>query len=152
MKSPRIFLVLAVLMGAFVVGASAQDTAPLDIGSRLELFVDHYLIDTLDGAALKLHHPQPAESVLWFDEPWEGRFCGYVTVIQDGDRYLCYYRGRPNAGKDGTDDETTCLALSVDGIHWAKTKTRALYGVGHARKQRNPGGECAPFAQFLPVS
>jgi hypothetical protein len=32
-------------------------TAPIDIGSRLELFVDRYLIQMLDRAALELHRP-----------------------------------------------------------------------------------------------
>jgi hypothetical protein len=35
----------------------AQESAVLDIGSRLELFVDRYLIDRLRDARLKLHPP-----------------------------------------------------------------------------------------------
>ena len=38
----------------------AETTEALDIGSRLELFVDDYLIDRLVGARLALGHPQPA--------------------------------------------------------------------------------------------
>ena len=33
----------------------------LDIGSRLELFVDDYLIDRMEGISLDFHHPTPKE-------------------------------------------------------------------------------------------
>ena len=92
----------------------------LNIGSRLELFVDSFLIDKLDNMQLVLHAPEDAGPVLYFDEPWEGPFCGYATVIRDDDVYRLYYRGRPEAGKDGSPDETTCYAESADGIRWIK--------------------------------
>ena len=50
--------------------------------------------------------------------PWEGPFCGYATVIKDKERYLLYYRGLPRSGKDGTNEETTCVVTSKDGINW----------------------------------
>jgi hypothetical protein len=34
--------------------------APIDLGSRLELMVDHHLIDRLDGVSLRLQVPQKA--------------------------------------------------------------------------------------------
>ncbi len=92
---------------------------PINIGSRRELFVDHLLIDRLAGARLRLHEPQPREVVLRFDRPWEGLYCGYETVIQDGDRYRFYYRGMPVA-KHTFDHEVTCVAESSDGIHWER--------------------------------
>jgi len=58
---------------------------PIDIGSRRELFVDDLLIDRLNGAELRLHPPQPRAIVLQFDQPWEGLYCGYETVLKDGD-------------------------------------------------------------------
>lgn len=100
--------------------SSAKDF--IDIGSRRELFVDHYLINRLDGVRLRLHHPRDEGSVLKFDAPWEGAFCGYVTVIKDKDRYLFYYRGLPKAGRDGSSREVTCCAESSDGIHVTKPK------------------------------
>ena len=102
-------------------GAAAQeDSAVRDIGSRLELFVDGYLIEALDGACLQLHAPQPAEQVIAFDKPWEGRYCGYVTVFQDGDVYRLYYRGLPAARADGSDSEVTCYAESENGVAFIK--------------------------------
>src|SRR5438105_4444541 len=51
------------------------------LGTRRELFVDGFLIDKLQGAALTLERPCPAGIVLRFDQPWEGAFCGYATVL-----------------------------------------------------------------------
>ena len=120
-------LILSLVCAAMAVGvsvlatsAAAQDNAAIDIGSRLELFVDGALTDTFDGTELKLHNPVPAETVLKFDKPWEGKYCGYVTIIQDGDVFRLYYRGLPRAKADGSDLETTCYAESTDGITFTK--------------------------------
>ena len=71
-----------------------------------------------------MHHPVDEGPVLYFDEAWEGPFCGYCTVIKDGEKYQLYYRGLPEAGKDGSDNETTCFAQSKDGINWTKPKLK----------------------------
>ena len=70
-----------------------QITEVCDIGSQRELFVDRYLIDTLDGTSLKLHQPQPAGVAIRYDQPWEDRLAFYTTVLKDGDIYRMYYRG-----------------------------------------------------------
>jgi hypothetical protein len=98
----------------------------IDIGSRRELFVDDLLIGRLEGVrvmpkkgdggllcaapsgpfrqktpvpffGLELHPPQPREIVLQFDQPWEGLYSGYETVLKDGDVFRFYYRGMPAA-------------------------------------------------------
>ncbi len=104
---PPLALVLSLVVAGATAGPSRSDS-PLDIGSRLELFVDDYLIEDLAGTRLVLHHPRPAEVVLRFQRPWEGAFCAYVTVIKDGEKYRMYYQGEPNATPDGTGDEVTC--------------------------------------------
>jgi hypothetical protein len=92
-----------------------------DIGSRLELLVDDWLIADRQGVELKLHHPMPRETVLAFaDAPWEGDVCFYVTVLKDGGTYRAYYRGKPTTTPDGTDDEVTCTAESQDGVQWTR--------------------------------
>src|SRR5207244_3398131 len=93
-----------------VVGATTETAPekPVALGTRLELFTDDLLIGRLDGCLLKLHEPYPANVALRFDAPWEGAFCGYVTVLHDGERFRCYYRGNPIAGRDGSDTEVTC--------------------------------------------
>lgn len=118
----KLLAVLALLLVLPMQIASGQKpkTQPIEIGERLELFVDHFLIDELRNAELKLHAPRAAESALVFDKSWEGKFCGYTTVIKDDNLFRMYYRGLPTAGKDGTDAEVTCYAESRDGIHWKK--------------------------------
>ena len=96
---------------------------PIDIGSRLELLVDGYLIDRMHGASLMLHSPSPQEVSVVFDRPWEGNTCGYTTVIEDGGRYRMYYRGSHYFyGEDEHErgSSVTCYAESTDGIHWEK--------------------------------
>ncbi len=88
----------------------------LNIGSRLELFVDDWLIQNMENTRLQLHHPQPREVVLKFDRPWEGSISFYVTVMKDGDLYRMYYRGWP----DPKSPDCTAYAESKDGIHWTK--------------------------------
>ena len=68
--------------------AQADEITPIDIGHRLELLVDHFLIDQLDDVRLVLNRPHDEGPVIQFDQPWEGLFCGYCTVIKDGDRFL----------------------------------------------------------------
>ena len=111
----------------------AESEESLDIGSRLELFVDDYLIDSMEGLELKLHSPQSAGKVLRFDKPWEGVTSGStVVVFQDGNLYRMYYRGSSHAGyalesllEPGEvvipeHPHTTCYAESMDGIHWSR--------------------------------
>ena len=110
-------MVLALITTGWV---AADDTQPLDIGTRRELFADQYLIDTLRDVRLVLHTPRDEGIVVRFDQPWEGPFCGYCTVIQDGPTYRLYYRGLPAAGRDGSAAEVCCYAESADGLHWTK--------------------------------
>ena len=111
-------------IGSFFPGVPsfAKESGYTDIGSGRELFVDYYLIDRLDGTRLILHHPHDEGPVLKFDQPWEGPFCGYCTVIKDQNKYRFYYRGLPQAGRDGSSREVTCYAESPDGIHITKPK------------------------------
>jgi hypothetical protein len=114
--------------------AAAAPASPVAMGSRLEPFVDHWLIDRLDRTRLQLAAPQPAETVFTFDRPWEGTAVGYVTVIKDGPVYRLYYRGLPSSDvPDGTDLETTCYAESRDGIHWVRPNLN-LFEVGGSRE------------------
>ncbi len=95
----------------------------IDIGSRLELFVDDYLIERLSGAELRLHRPEPQNVALRYDASWEGNTCGYVTVFQDGDIYRMYYRGSGyRYGEVETHYHTQfyCYAESSDGVEWHK--------------------------------
>lgn len=92
----------------------------LQLGTRRELFVDHYLIEKMKSVQLKMHEPLREGIAIKFDQPWEGPFSCYTTVFKDGDRYRMYYRGKPKAGKDGDDAEGVCYAESKDGVAWTK--------------------------------
>lgn len=120
-----------------------------DLGSRRELFVDRTLIDRMDGCSLHLHTPQPRETVLKFDRPWEGAFSGYLTVLHDPDDakrpFRMYYRGLPLAGKDGSTNEVTCYAESRDGIVWNKPDL-GLFVVAGTRSNNVVLAGQAPFS------
>ncbi|MBM4037565.1 MAG: hypothetical protein FJ290_03540 [Planctomycetes bacterium] len=115
------FLLCVAVTGVALAMAEADAAEPVDIGSRRELFVDDHLIDRMENARLILHHPQPREVVLEFDQPWEGIYSGYETVIKDGEVFRFYYRGMPEA-RHALDVEVTCVAESRDGIRWTKPK------------------------------
>lgn len=142
------------IIGSFFPGVPsfAKESVYIDIGSNRELFVDHYLIERLYGAHLILHHPHDEGPVLKFDQPWEGPFCGYCTVIKDKDKYLFYYRGLPQAGRDGSSREVTCYAESPDGIHITKPKLN-LFTVNGSMSNNVILADAAPvnhnFSPFL---
>ena len=85
----------------------------VDIGSRRELFVDHFLIDRLDGTHLKLHEPRPAAPL----QSSVGEM-QYGTVIKDSRLFRLYTRDARGAKFDGDEPEVTRYYESLDGIHW----------------------------------
>lgn len=112
--------ILVLLMQATQAGRAAE---PVEIGSRLQLFVDDHVIDSLSGdAQLHLHRPEPREVVLTTDQPWEGNTSAYYTVFRDGDLYRMYYRGShwDTQSRQAGHREVTCYAESRDGVHWTK--------------------------------
>lgn len=128
--------------------ASAEVT---NIGSRRELFVDKLLIDQMQGATLRLHHPEEAGIAVKFDQPWEGRFSAYITVIHNDEsqKFQMYYRG--NAGfKDGTSGEVTCYAESADGKTWVKPKL-GLHEINGSKDNNVMLANLAPYTHnFAP--
>ncbi len=114
----RSFVGVLILLPVAAIALADEDLR--EIGSRRELFVDPYLIESLHGdATLRLHTPIAREKVLTFDRPWEGVYSGYMTVIPDDDCLRMYYRGLPEA-RHSLDTEVTCYAESQDGVNWTK--------------------------------
>ncbi len=123
-KAPRIMAAAVIMiMAASSLPAEEKSTStkPLEIGTRLELFVDDHLVERMTGVAFRLHTPvkqPPAKS------PLPGG--AYCTIIKDGDRYRAYYRsdipgyekGRQERNADKEPNEITCYAESRDGIEW----------------------------------
>ena len=112
---------------ALILADPAAAPAP-----RRELFVDRYLIESLEGAELTLAEPRDEGIVLKFDRPWEGLFSGYATVIRDGDLLRLYYRGHSDTSNDGSPTEVTCYAESQDGRVWTKPNVKEFTVHGSA--------------------
>lgn len=143
-RSKSIHLVFAVWFSHLAVICQAEEGIR-EIGGRLELFVDSYLVERFEGTTLQKAEPIPGETVLSFDRPWEGRFCGYVTVLQVGDLFQMFYRGLPIAGKDGSNEEVTCYAESHDGLHWERPNL-GLFEVNGTRENNVILAGMAPFS------
>jgi len=124
-SGPSVLALLLFLMTEVLThDLTAEQPPALNVGSRLELLVDHYLIDRMKNTELQLHRPQLSTSV---NQP----FCNYATVIKDGDIYRMYYR-RGTSAYDGDPRETYCYAESRDGIHWTRPSLR-LFEVNGTR-------------------
>jgi len=101
-------------------GVGAADE-PINVGSRLELFVDDHLIEKMTDTRLVLHRPVPREVAIVHDAPWEGNVCFYHTVFRDGDLFRMYYRGAHHDYSVGkVSHQVVCYAESDDGVHWRK--------------------------------
>ena len=117
---------LAALLCGLTAHSFAAAEAPVDIGSRRELFVDGALVEELTGKAeLRLHHPEPHEIAIVHDAPWEGTGCAYHSIFKDNGRYRMYYKAwqlTVTPGKVNTNEHPMfcCYAESDDGIHWRK--------------------------------
>jgi hypothetical protein len=127
MKKRFAFLTILLLV-AQLSESQQRSVTPVHINSRLELFVDSFLIESLDNLQLRLHSPVDEGPVLTFDKPWEGPFSTYSTIIRDSNIFRLYYRGLPTTKAEATNEEVTCYAESVDGIHWSKPDLK-LYKV-----------------------
>lgn len=90
----------------------------IEIGTRVEMFVDHYLIEHLDQVRLQFNQPEKKEIVLTFEQPWEGVHSFYASVFEDGQKIRLYYRGIST--NDLSEGQVTCYAESEDGIHFTK--------------------------------
>src|SRR3989304_1317843 len=122
-KAGSIFYLVILLFFGAVLGrlSHAQGDSPIDIGTRLELFVDDFLTERMDGTTLRLHHPVPRETAIVFDRPWEGNTSAYITVFRDGDIFRMYYRGSHwDAESDAYSDQVVCFAESGNAVFWRK--------------------------------
>lgn len=117
----------------------------MDIGTRLELFLDRRMIESMSGTDLVLHEPRPAGRAIAFDLPWEGKYSAYPTILHGSNGYQLYYRGEAEAGPDGNSAEVTCYAESTDGLHWTKPNL-GLFEVGGTRRNNVIAAHEPPFS------
>ena len=161
----RTFL-LACLVATVAPFVAAQ--APVDIGSRRELFVDSALVEKIEGSAqLRMHHPVARGLAMTHDAAWEGTSSGYHTVFRDGDVYRLYYRGlhievTEKGINTGRHKPFYCMAESRDGITWTRPELGLVEFDGSTKnniilsgpgthnfapfKDSNPN--CAPQARY----
>ena len=104
---------------------NANSSNLINIGSRLELFVDNYLIDKLNIAKFKLHNPikqplakKPIKKV------------GYTTIIKYNHLYRAYFRKKnlkyAGANHTGFPNKVYAYAESKDGKEWFFPKNNIL--------------------------
>src|SRR5688572_5119297 len=98
---------------------SDQDSVR-DVSSRVEMFVDRWLVEREQNVSLRLHEPQRREIVLTLDQPWEGASSAYYTIFRDGERVRMYYRASGTFQGGFQSPVQFALAESADGIHFER--------------------------------
>jgi hypothetical protein len=149
---------LTILVGSSLTPMLDELTAaePIEIGARLELFVDDYLIDRFVGKAeLRLNRLTERQGDFTCDKPWEGNHSGSATFIQDGDTYRMYCKGANwQALGKATHDDFTCYAESKNGIHWTRPELGIVEFDGSKKNNIILSGEAAntfvPFRDSNP--
>lgn len=144
-SSWRLSLVLALLS----LGTTAIAEKPIDVGSRRELFVDRFLIDSMKQTELLLHRPVKSARP---KSPLPERHM--VTIIQDGGRFRAWYRGSDPAYKGpfftGHPGETVHYAESKDGHEWEFPRL-GLLEVGGTKENNVILARQPPFlTNFMP--
>ena len=132
----------ALLVSMSLPVESSAAESPIQIGSRLELFVDRHLVDKMEDVEFRLHRPQKLPL------PKSPLLGHYATVIKDGDLYRGYHRDIDPSytGKDysGHPGEITCYAESRDGHEWT-LPTLGLFEVNGSRENNVVLAKTPPF-------
>lgn len=132
----RAMLTFSDKVGAAVRRALATPAGTPDLGTRLEVLWDDFIVDTGRTTASRLvHRPELVGVTLVHDAPWEGDGCDFHNLLVDADAqgplYRLYYlawafsdclvpkeaRGRSIAGDSPI---RVCVAESRDGVNWTK--------------------------------
>lgn len=121
-KGTRLFFRAAVIMALFgffpALESSFGADGVLDIGSSRQLFIDDYLVDSMEDVELRVHQPARKEVAVTFGSvPWEGDSQNYFTILQDGQRFHMYYHAW---GQVPTMPLSIAYMRSEDGIHWER--------------------------------
>lgn len=87
-------------------------------GDRIEMMVDKYLIQDMQNVSFRKVEPLNRGKVIGFGAPWEQVGSLGTTVLDDGEKIMCYYRGYPAEGDDDDNRQTACVSVSEDGVHF----------------------------------
>ncbi|MFH1742615.1 MAG: hypothetical protein ABIH23_26725, partial [bacterium] len=99
----------------FIIGCVAINIsdAAIDLDKTKQLFLDDFLIASMDNITREIHPIQKysGNPVLWPSKEWEGKVALlYGSVLRDEGKYRMWYYGSPGV----------CYAESDDGITWNK--------------------------------
>lgn len=103
-----------------------------EIGDRVEMFVDDWLIASRANVTLQFTQPQKREVVFTMQEPWEDACASYFCVFQDEGLVRMFYRGYLSQGNDANSGQMTCYAESTDGIHFTRPRLGVVEWNGSA--------------------
>jgi hypothetical protein len=160
---------IVVFSFCLTIASGEPESHVLDLGSRLELMVDDYLIDSMIGLELKLHPLIPREIAIVHDQPWEGSGCSKYTVFRDGHIYRMYYK----SWQIDVDERGVTLphglfcayAESSDGKTWVKPElglvefngstNNNIFWAGRGSNNftpfRDANPDCSPAARYKAV-
>lgn len=112
-------LILTLIMAAFTLTALAGvPSETREIGSSRQLFIDNWLVGSMENVELQVHQPERRELAFTFGGvPWEGDSQNYFTVMYDGERYHMYYHAW---GQVPAMPLSIGYLTSTDGIHWER--------------------------------
>ena len=142
-------LLLAALTASRSGLPAAESAKPIALGSRLELFVDNFLIEDMQGTTLKMHAPVKAPRP---KSPLPVKHM--VTIIKDGALFRAWYRSSDPAYTgpfhSGHSGETVNYAESQDGHEWTFPKL-GLHEISGSKENNVILANQPPFlTNFMP--
>ena len=143
--------------------------ALIDIGSRKQLFVDDFIVESMTNTKPVMNPAEKVENnpVLPPEMPWEGNDTNVDAVVYDDEdkTFKMWYQcrtisARESDGKITVVDESgghpavACLAVSEDGVHWERPDLGLVEFDGSKRNNilpttyLPPGGYAASMCIF----
>jgi len=130
---------LGLLLGANFnwgsLGAQAKNAAPIDVGGRKQLFIDHRFIESCHGIRLTVNPPVKKEIVLRPEGQETGGMFWISAVLEVDGEYLMYYgtwSARSTLVASARRVAVMHLARSKDGIRWERVPV-GLFDVGQGK-------------------
>ncbi len=112
----RQFVQLPAITAASAGAAGTESAAPIEVGSRKQLFIDRKFIQHSRGVSLTVNPARKLGPVLKRERPWEQAHIGaYLSVLEHEGIFKMWYRG--GSGKSASH---LCYATSTDGLHWER--------------------------------
>ncbi len=91
----------------------------IKFGERIEMLVDDYLIESVENISIRKNDPLCVGKAVEYTGAWEQKGSLGVSVLDNGEQVMLYYRGFPGLhAKDEDEHQTACLAVSTDGMHF----------------------------------